>query len=185
MVLKPDKYFWYKIQEKYERLGLREWLTKNARIAIPILVAFILLSFIALLVKSTPDTIMQKEIVHKAWFYDLNTKQLFVDEDTEIPPIAAPSGPLPDGQHAGVRAHVYCRGFGENQSKPFIGFLETYKTEPATASDPTSEPKNTRLIKRPKDEEWIIADSYMGRIIMDEIFKPDENGNRLHYYSPK
>ena len=184
MFFKLDKYFWYKIQEKFENLGIRKWLDKNARIAIPILVACILLSFIALIVKSTPDTITQKQIVHKAWFYDLNTAELFVDEDTKLPPIVAPSGPLLDGQLAGVRAHVYRRGFGENQSKPFIGFLETYKTEPATASDPTSKPKNVRLIKRPKDEDWIAADSYMGRMIMDEIFRPDENGNRLYYHTP-
>jgi hypothetical protein len=148
------------------------------------LAAFILLSFVVLIVRSSPDTILQKEIAHKAWFYDLNTDKLFVDEDTKIPPIVAPSGPLPDDRPAGVRAHVYCRGFGNNRSKPFIGFLETYKTELPAAGDSAPQPKSVRLIKRPKDEEWIVADSYLGRMIMDDIFKPDENGNRLHYYSP-
>ena len=185
MPFKLDKYFWYKIQEKFESLGIREWLDKNARIAVPILIACILLSFVALIVSSTPDTILQKEISHKAWFYDLNTDKLFVDEDTKLPPIPAPSGPLPNGKPAGVRAHVYCRGLSENQSKPFIAFMETYKTEPPPTPDSSPQPKSVRLIKRPKDEEWTVADSYMGRMIMDEIFKPDENGRRLHYYSPK
>ena len=184
MTLKPDKYFWYKIQERLENIGIRQWLNKNFRIAVPILIACILLSFVALIVKSTPDTIIQKQIAHKAWFYDLNTSKLFIDEDTKLPPISAPSGPLPDGSPAGVRAHVYCRGFGDNQSKPFIAFLETYKTEPPTASDSSTQPKSVRFIKRPKDEDWTVADSYMGRFLMDELFTPEENSNRLYYHTP-
>lgn len=60
----------------------------------------------------------------KAWFYDLNTNELFDAPATSIPPIEAPSGNLPDGTPAGVQA-VVLEGNGERK----IAYIFTYPPE--------------------------------------------------------
>ncbi len=59
------------------------------------------------------------------WYYDLNTKQLFAAAAGQLPPIAAPSGPLPDGSPAGVKAMVFgCQDC--SPSDRTVLYLETY-----------------------------------------------------------
>jgi len=112
------------------------------------------------------------------WYYDLNTGQLFAAPLGEIPPIAAPSGPLPDGSPAGVRAHVY--GCGDcSEANRTIAYLETYTPEdrqrlqallkiqfgkepPSADSGFMAGPEDGillagqgSLVKRPEDADWV------------------------------
>ncbi len=64
----------------------------------------------------------------KRWFYDLNTGELFAAEASELPPIDAPSGGLPDadGSPAGVLANVI-RIEGDETRE--VAYLQTYTAE--------------------------------------------------------
>ncbi len=72
------------------------------------------------------------EQVPQHWYYDLNTKQLFVAKSGQVAPIAAPSGPYKGagakGKNlpAGVRAFVYSCTSCEVKSRQFIGHLEVF-----------------------------------------------------------
>lgn len=107
------------------------------------------------------------------WFYDLNTSQLFPGPRGAIPPIDAPSGPLPDGSPAGVRARVFgCDGCSEDQRT--IAWLETYPVEQRDQLTPPPPPPPSSgagtqelmkpfmptvqfepLIKRVDDPAWV------------------------------
>jgi hypothetical protein len=180
-----DKYSLYKIREQFEQLPLREWLNKNKNMTISIVAACLLFSIIIIFASLGSDSVSPEKITQKAWFFDLNTNKLFINDDKKLPPIKAPSGPLPDGSKAGVKAYLYCRGYGENQSKPFIGFLETYTTSTKTDDKDQQKLSTIRMIRRKDDEEWFPADSYMGKMIMDELFRPNEKGQRLYHFAPK
>ena len=60
----------------------------------------------------------------QAWYYDLNVGQIFTGNSTEVAPIDAPSGPLPDGGQAGVKAYVFSYGDCADESQRFIAWLE-------------------------------------------------------------
>jgi hypothetical protein len=112
----------------------------------------------------------------KAWFYDLNTGKLFIAKTGLTPPIAAPSGPLPDGRPAGVKAIVLSYIAEPNEAERFIGFLQT--TEPASS-------KPIVLVRTIEDANWIAVDTPEGRAIIQEPFRPDERGEMPHIYSAK
>lgn len=48
----------------------------------------------------------------------------------------APSGPLPDGGHAGLRAHVYNYVLEPSESELFVGFLE--RPDPSAGAKATA-----------------------------------------------
>ena len=58
------------------------------------------------------------------YYYDLNTSQLFTGKLTAIAPIDAPSGPLPDGGRAGVKAYVFSYGDCADERQRFVAWLE-------------------------------------------------------------
>lgn len=123
--------------------------------------------------------------VTEQWFYDLNTGQLFAATIGEIPPIAAPSGPLSNGDPAGVRAHVYACGDCSPATRT-IAYLETYtaaqrdqlrhwhdrarRTEPEPDGQRfTPNPEffavlsgQAALVKRPDDADWVVRGSPEG-----------------------
>ena len=59
------------------------------------------------------------------YYFDLNTRELFVRNGTMRPLIDAPSGADKDGKPAGVRAYVYGKTSG-NSSDIEIAFLECF-----------------------------------------------------------
>jgi hypothetical protein len=64
----------------------------------------------------------------QAWYYDLNAGKLFAGPLTAIPPIPAPSGPLPNGEPAGARAYVYtCKTCSE--ADRVIAYVESCSPE--------------------------------------------------------
>lgn len=189
----------YEIREKWERLAaklldVRRWINRqNPRIIIGITVVTVLvLLTIVIGLLSGPKAPEIKEY-KKAWFYDLNTGKLFVDKSSLIPPIEAPSGPLPDGSPAGVKAHVFTFAYEPNESERFIGFLET--TDPnAEINSSTSSRQKTDSIKswgqgkffrRVEDEKWVSGSSKEARAILNEAFAPDENAERPRYCPPQ
>lgn len=77
----------------------------------------------------------------QVWYYDLNTGQLFTGKIEDVAPIDAPSGPLPDGGQAGVKAYVFSYGDCDDENQRVVGWLErasvnTKKVLTESKSDP-------------------------------------------------
>jgi hypothetical protein len=133
----------------------------------------------------------------KGWFYDLNTGKLFVAKSKLIPPIEAPSGPLANGEPAGVKAYVFSYRHEPNESERFIGFLETFTPEAkrnqntsansggGSAEELIKQWGEGRLIRRIEDEKWFSANSNEGRAIIENAFSPNEKGEHARYCPPE
>ena len=198
----PD-WLGYEIREKWEGvvaklLGVRRWLNRqNPKIIISITVFTVLLLLmivIGLLLSGEPPKVKEYK---KGWFYDLNTGKLFVAKSKLIPPIAAPSGPLENGKPAGVKAYVFSYKYEPNESERFIGFLEVFTSEARrnqttstksrgdSAAELIKQWGDGRLIRRVEDEQWFAANSNEGRAIIENVFSPNENGERARFYPPE
>jgi len=69
----------------------------------------------------------------KALYFDLNTQEFFTAGAAQRTPIESPSGPLPTGEPAGVRAWAFgCAGVTEPEQATIV-VLETY--HPAAFTD--------------------------------------------------
>jgi hypothetical protein len=184
---------WERFQDRVGLLTLRRWINEYPTVtqAIAGASAMLLLAVVIwlLLPGAPPPQIVTME---KEWYYDLNTGELFIAEKGLEPPIPAPSGPLPDGKPAGVRAYVLSFENEPNDSQRFIGFLETTPTPEILARWPVRRENLSaakkwgkgRLIRRTDDKIWIPADSAMGQRIMREAFAPNEDGERPTYCRP-
>ena len=179
-----------KIREKIERLHIKETVNDHpkATLAVALLFVVLLASAVSRIACKPPDPRYQED--KKAWFYDLNTGELFVASGRQFAPIAAPSGPLPDGELAGYRAHVYSYKRDPNESERFVAFIE--KPDPNT--DPgglTSDRSNFeewargRLIRRVGGDTWISPTSLRGRQIMQSVTHPDVYGQTPIYQVPR
>jgi len=173
-----------------ERWGLRRWIDQHFGGAIVVACLSVgLLGFVLIrtLWPVRPGPVVQSRL---AWFCDANTGRLFTDSSMKAGPIPAPSGPLPDGGHAGFRAHVYSYALKPNESGLFVGFLE--RPDPsigakAGAYDVTDVQAwaQGRLIRRVKDDRWVAADSAQGQAILRELLKPDARGRTPVYQWPR
>lgn len=105
---------------------IKRWLNENPKHALAGAAGVCAVAILFLLVRSGGTPAYQPPA--QFWFYDLNRTELFAADRTPLPPIAAPSGALPDGRPAGVQARVFtCNGCGA--SDQFIGWLEMYTPE--------------------------------------------------------
>ena len=208
MSFKLPDWLRYEIREQWERLGAkllaaRKWINQqDPKIVIAITIASVFI-FLVIAIWMWPEKPLEKvELSNKAWFYDLNTGELFVRKNNQIPPIEAPSGPLriesPVGQLrngglAGVKAYVFSYVDEPNESERFIGFLEILtpeakKEKPESIKSRASGAEqwgHGRLIRRVKDKKWVPANSYQGRFILEEVFLPNETGERARYCPPE
>ncbi len=183
----------YEIQERWERLAVRKWINKNPRIIISITIASVLILLVIIGLSMPEKTITIVKEYKKGWFYDLNTGKLFVAESDVVPPIDAPSGALPSGKPAGVRAYVFSYAYEPNETNRFIGFLEipnpVVKKEglefTGSGAMGAKQWGQGRLIRRVADEQWVPADSNKGQAILRELFLPNENGEVAHYCPPE
>jgi len=191
----------YEIQERWERLAVRKWINKNPRIVISITIAFVLILLVVIGLLMPDRTATTVEGYKKGWFYDLNTGKLFVAESDAVPPVDAPSGALPSGRPAGVRAYVFSYAYEPNEANCFIGFLEIPNELSHPLRDPGAKKEGPefvgleaggakqwgqgRLIRRVADERWVPAESDEGRAILRELFLPNENGEVAHYFPPE
>lgn len=177
------------LRDWYERLHVKDMINDNPRtVAIVALLSLLLLGFtLSLIRRATPSE--HYRLSKKAWFYDLNTGELFVASSKQIGPIEAPSGPLPNGEPAGLRAHVYSFRSDPNESERVVGFLE--KPDPdadvkALASDPRNfqEWARGRLIRRVGGDTWVSPTSQRGRQIIQELTHPNSQGRTPVYCTP-
>lgn len=191
------KYIRYDIEERWERLGLRNWINNNPKIVTAISAAAVfifLLIVISQLIPYKPLIISQTP---KAWFYDLNTDKLYITDGENIPPIEAPSGELPDGRPAGVKAYVLSYFRDPNESERFIGYLEKFtpqgkkiisslqKSSAKVNEELIKQINRNRLIRWPDDNQWFLADSKEGRAILEQTSRINEMGQIPYYYPPK
>lgn len=161
-------------------------------VSITIASVLILLVIIGLSMSKKTVTTTVKEY-KKGWFYDPNTGELFVAKSDAVPLIDAPSGTLPGGRLASVRAYVFSYAYEPNETNRFIGFLEipnpvAKKEVPESISSGASGAKRWgqgRLIRRVDDEQWVPADSNEGQAILKEVFLPNEKGEVAHYCPPE
>jgi hypothetical protein len=179
-------------------LGARGWINRqNPRIIISITIAFVLLLLTIVIGLMSSDEAPQVKEYKKGWFYDVNAGKLFVAKSKLIPPIEAPSGPLENGEPAGVKAYVFSYKYEPNESERFIGFLETFTPEARknqamsatsrgdSAAELIKQWGEGRLIRRVEDEKWFAANSNEGRAIIENAFSPNENGERARYCPPE
>ncbi len=95
------------------------------------------------------------EQLDRVWFYDSNSGRLFPGPARVVPPIDAPSGPTPDGEPAGLRAHVYRTREGGR----IVRVLET------TRPYPDNPARRATLVRRADAGEWIdVADPRSGEV---------------------
>ena len=199
MAFKIPDWLGYEIREKWEWvaakfLDLRSWINRrDPRVIIGITAATVLLLLVVVISLLSGPEAPEIQDFKKAWYYDLNTGKLFAAKSDLIPPIEAPSGPLPDGRAAGVRAHVFTFAAEPNESDRFIGFLET-RDPNAGINGSGSEGGRTggfaswgqgKLIRRVEDEKWVSGSSKEARDIFNDAFAPAENAERPRSCSPK
>ena len=193
MFLRIPDWLRYEIQERWERLAVREWINKNPRLIIGITCASVFVSLLVVIAQLAPEETVKTREYKKVWFYDLNTGELFVARSEQIPPISAPSGPLPNGEPAGVRAYVFSFSNEPNESNRFIGFLEIpdpqAKKDRAAPAEPGAGGAQRwgrgRLIRRVEDKQWVPANSNQGWAILREIFLPNRTGQHARYSPPE
>lgn len=131
------------------------------------------------------------------WFYDLNTGKLFPASIDSVPPIAAPSGPLPTGEPAGVLAHVVtCTTCDE--SERIIVYLGTRSPEaqarlaelrkiPAGTEVPAelrSAAEEGVLVRSLGDSTWTDQRTLAGRSIEDDPPRGNCQGRNLRRCYP-
>ena len=107
------------------------------------------------------------------YFYDVNTKQLFVADFDAIPPIAAPSG-----EGAGVRAHVMSCGDCSKPEDQFIGYLSRYSDDARrimlNADKHTDEAvdkarREGQLVRMIDGEVWLSWDSKEANVLKHRL----------------
>jgi len=189
----PDLgYLKYEIKEWWERLAIREWLSRSPKIVLSVSVVSMVGLLVFVIWLSLPKKVVEVENYEKEWFYDLKHRRLFVGRRGQIPPIAAPSGPLANGEPAGVRAYVFTYSNEPNTTETFIGFLETTDPNVDKSSIGLMDLRVSgaeiwgkgRLIRRVRDEQWVPANSDAGRAILKETFRQNEAGEIPHYCPP-
>jgi hypothetical protein len=182
----------YELEDKLERLPARKWINENPSVIVVAAFVSVAVLVVTAVIYLWPEKTKPLKPAAKVWYYDLNTGELFTASKRLIPPIETDSGPLANGEPAGVRACVLSYAAEPNESNRFIGFLE--KVDPFAESNANpadgegggaEEWGRGKLIRRVEDLEWVAADSIEGREILEEAFTPDENGERPHYVRPR
>jgi hypothetical protein len=173
-----------------ERLGIRGRINAPAWAAVGVSLVAVLLLIWLVTWMLRPSQVIPFKQGPKAWFYDLNSGKLFVGASHAIGPVAAPSGPLPDGRPAGVRAHVYSYVLNPKESDLFVGFLE--RPDPDAGLDRqgsgargTPQWGQGKAIKRAQDKRWVSATSPEGREILKALTRPNERGQTPIYQVPR
>lgn len=180
----------YEMIERWRKA--RAFINKNPRAVWGITIASGFIMFLVLIsILSGPARPKVTES-RKAWFYDLNTKKLFVGKAKQQGPVKAPSGPLPNGEPAGIRAHVFTYVNDPNENDLVIGYLEKPDPNFAQKTDRLEDMIAKRsdwglgkLLRRVDDTEWVPATGSLGKLIMREATKRDTRGRIPRYNTPK
>lgn len=179
-----------RLRDRWGQLQVRDSINDNSRIVVITTLVSILVLVLALALARRETPARRYPVGKKAWFYDLNTGELFTASSRRAGPIEAPSGPQPTGEPAGFRAHVYSYVPDPKKSELFVGFLEAPDPK-AEARKLTSDLGNFpewaqgRLIRRVGDEAWVSPTSQPGRQIIRELMRPNERGQTLTYHTAR
>ncbi|MFH1615693.1 MAG: hypothetical protein ABIG61_11505 [Planctomycetota bacterium] len=187
-----DKYWRYRLWQSWQNLPLRKWIIRNPKIIIAITLGSLLTLAVVTAASLFSDSKPEYKPPKKEWYYDLNTGKLFTAQPGLNCPVDAPSGPLPDGSPAGVRAYVLSYSDDPKTSDYFIAFLET--TDPYMSSD-SQNPADPnlggaqrwaagKLIRRLNDDRWFPAAGHQGIDIVKKAFAPDSTGRTPSYLLP-
>lgn len=113
------------------------------------------------------------------YFYDLNTGELFAGRSNQVPPIEAPSGPLPDGSPAGVGAYVieYVDAPGERHIvylERFVGeAVEAYRRYKQDTEQGTLGPESAEAFRIAQRGREISAPDQIAWVNISEEGQPD------------
>lgn len=187
----------YEIRHRLESLragagdaGIRGWINERPGMALGLAGGSAVMVALVLYLALRPASIAVLPQSKTVWFYDVNTGKLFPGSPKKTGPIAAPSGPTPKGEPAGFRAHVYSYVLDPNESEVFTGFLE--RPDPDAQSKPAASDMKDfqrwaqgRLIRRVKDKEWVPAASPEGQAILEELLRPNKQGQTPIYHTPR
>ncbi len=105
--------------------GLREKLKQHQGATGAVCIVLLLLSAGAIALSLGPPDDQPAATQAPAYYFDLNTGETFISPLSHEPPVVAPSGPMPSGAKAGVRAHVFACGACENDL--WVGYLSATK----------------------------------------------------------
>ena len=163
---------------------VREKLKENQGIATAVMgvMIFAAFGFLVMRIWAMLNPPPPPEDIVMGYFYDQNTKDLFVmPADTPIP-MERDSGQF-EGGPAGVRAHVFACGPCGDKSKEFIGYLE--KPIPLEDRPPPDDPRSeVTLIKRPEDKKWLESDSKEAIAVVQAVFARCTAGERANFCRP-
>jgi len=156
-------------------LQFGKWVQAHQHMLIVCIVVVWLSTLAVIGLTSMPQT--ANATPQTAWFYDLNTGELF-EASYAIPPIATSSGKH-DGEPAGVMAYVFSCGKCSADQR-YIGWLET-RQEPgisAAALEAEQELKpgtplllqeaSGTMIRRVDDKQWYPIEGEAAQHVMDE-----------------
>ena len=115
----------------------------------------------------TPDRPRQVD----AYYYDLNTQELFVAPMRSGSPIKAPSDT--GGEESGVLAFVFACGDCTNPANRFIGMLQRVETGVLAEAPDIGVP----MIRRPDDEQWFEESSNEAAELFNDITERCPNGD--------
>lgn len=180
----------YELLERWHKY--RRFVNRNPRAVWGITLASGFVLFLVLVSILSGESRPEPQVSKKAWFYDLNTAKLFIGKADQDGPIKAPSGPLPNGQPAGVRANVFTYVNDPNQNDLIIGYLEMPDPNHVRQTDELervvaarTEWGQGKLLRRVEDSEWVPANSSSGKWILQQATKRDQFGRIPRYYTPK
>jgi len=186
----------YEIRHRLEGLrsgaagtGPREWINAHPVLIAGVAALSAALVLLALVLTLRLGSGASRVQAKTAWFCDVNTGKLFQGNPKKTGPIPAPSGPTSSGEPAGFRAHVYSYVLEPNEAELFVGFLERPDPDAegkCSASDVTEfdEWTQNRLIRRPRDKDWVRAASPEGQAILLELTQPNKRGQTPIYNAP-
>ena len=174
---------WESFQQWWTEQGPRKWINNNPKLVLTLAALSLIILVIAIIPLFRAEKIDPIKPSGNEWYYDLNTNELFIAPKGLPVPTEAPSGPLPNGKLAGVRACVLSFKLEPKESETFIGYLETADPNAKNLTSPNW--SQGKLIRRIQDDQWFTPQSSKGKEIIQQAFLADINGERPIYVRPK
>jgi len=168
-------------------MSLREQLNQHSSLSTAILLVVFAFAVGFIVWWNRPQEAPEPQTM--AYFYDLNTNELFVLPADTAGPAETESGPY-NGMPAGVRAHVYCCGPLVKDAETFVGYLEVpTEAVPEDQRPPGLElseesEDDDLLIRRPDGDAWHLISSPEGRKIMNDVRARCGEDENLTYVRP-
>ena len=174
---------WETYHQWWSERGPRKWINNNPKFVVSVAALSLIILILAIIPLLRTEKIDPIKPTDNEWYYDLNTNELFIAPKGLPVPTEAPSGSLPNGKPAGVRACVLSFALEPKESETFIGYLET--SDPNTKNITGGNWSKGKLIRRIQDDQWFTIQSSKGKEIIQEAFLADINGERPIYVRPK